>query len=52
VAKVDVVEGVGGFNSIVLGVVDHELDVWRQPCGLDGAQVDTGDFGAGMLVGH
>jgi len=52
VADVDVVEGVFGVGPGLGGVVELELAVGRHPRGLDGREVDAGDFGVGELVGE
>ena len=51
-AAVDEVKGlVGAVHPLRLGVVDVELCVWRDPCWLDGGEIGTQDFSAGVLVG-
>lgn len=47
-----VVEGSRLVDPSRLGVVNKELDVWWNPRRLDGAQVDTDDFGLGVLIAH
>lgn len=49
-SHVDVVK-VSAVDPLVFDVVNHELDILRDPARLDGAEVDAEDGGLGEEVG-
>lgn len=49
-AHVDEVEGVGLEGPVELGVFDLEAQVWGDPVGLGGCDVDADDFGGWVFV--
>lgn len=51
-ANMDKVELIGGVGPGQSQIVNFKDAVWGNKGGLDGGEVDTGDFGAGIFVGH
>jgi hypothetical protein len=52
VAQVDVVKDIIAVKPWALAVIDQELDIGRNPCGLDGTEVDAENRCTGVLISH